>query len=168
MVKREEVKQMRWKLRYCTKMLQKQRASGYWDQTAPKVTRKREAKCVTESEGESERVSILPRQQMQWLLLLFWCMEVGWCRVTTRMWAKRIWVKAMIPGQPAWRRCNQIFETLPPLWFPPHRIPPVLSLVYTVTSAKHRRAGVATMRRTALRYDELRCERRGMITWRWY
>lgn len=60
MVKREEVKKMRWKLRYCTKMLQKQRASGYWDQTAPKVTRNREAKCVTESKGVSKRVSILP------------------------------------------------------------------------------------------------------------
>lgn len=70
-----------------------------------------------------------------------------------------------IPGQPAWRRRNQIFEkTSPPPHFPPQRFPPVLSLVYTVTSAKHRRAGVATMRRIALHYDELRCERGGMIT----
>lgn len=45
-------------------MLLKQRVSGYWEQTAPKVKRNREAT------GESERVSTLLSRHMKLSLLL--------------------------------------------------------------------------------------------------
>lgn len=67
------MKQMRLTMSYYDVIETESTVSGYWEQTAPKVTRKREATCVTEAEGESEKGF----HAAQWTNeLLIWCVEV--------------------------------------------------------------------------------------------
>lgn len=63
-------------------------------------------------------------------------------------------------GEDAIKICEKTFSLLTSLHIDSHRSP---VLVYTVTSAKYSRVGVATMR-AMVHDDELTCERRGMTT----
>lgn len=81
----------RWDGQWITKMLLKQQVSGYWEQTAPKVTRNGETTCLIGAIGESERVSTLLGWQMKWLLMLF--VERWDLKASTRPGAQRIQVK---------------------------------------------------------------------------
>lgn len=103
-------------------MLLKQRVSGYWEHTAPKVTRNGEAI------GESNRgVSTLLGRQMKWSLLL-----VGVWRWDDSGWLHR----AVGNEDPMKTRPNMWENFAVPLFslrMDSHRGP---SLVYTVTLAR--------------------------------
>lgn len=123
----------RWDGQWTTVMLLKQRVSGYWEHTAPKVTRNGEAI------GESNRgVSTLLSRQMKWSLLL-----VGVWRWDDSGWLHRA-VGNEDPMKPNDSRSPSLEKTRPNMWenfavplfslrMDSHRGP---SLVYTVTLAR--------------------------------
>jgi len=63
-------------------------------------------------------------------------------------------------GEDATKICENTFHPLISIHIDSHRGP---ILVYTVTSAKYSKVGVAMMR-AMVHDDELKCERRGMTT----